>query len=185
MTAFVTLPSPSRPNSSVPGKSRPDPSTPDPVDAALFRQVFRRHAAGVAVVTVDAGQGPAGVTVTSLASLSAEPPLLSFSISATASTWPHLRDAGTAVVHLLGAGHTELARTFATSGIDRFAAPTRWRRLPTGEPLLDGAAGWLRITIEHRHPAGGSHLVIGRVEAAGLAETHGALLYHDGTYHAL
>ncbi|WP_203918548.1 flavin reductase family protein [Rugosimonospora africana] len=156
-----------------------------PVDAALFRQVFRRHAAGVAVVTADAGRGPAGVTVTSLASLSAEPPLLSFSISATASTWPHLRDADTAVVHLLGAAHTELARTFATSGIDRFAAPTRWRRLPTGEPVLDGAAAWLRIWLEHRHPAGGSHLVIGLIEEVGIAEAGGPLLYHDGTYHAL
>jgi flavin reductase (DIM6/NTAB) family NADH-FMN oxidoreductase RutF len=161
------------------------PSPPAPVDAALFRQVFRRHAAGVAVVTADAGRGAAGVTVTSLASLSAEPPLLSFSISMTASTWPHLRDADTAVVHLLGAAHAELARTFATSGIDRFAAPTRWRRLPTGEPVLDGAAAWLRISIEHRHPAGGSHLVIGRVEEVDVAEGGAPLLYHDGRYHAL
>jgi flavin reductase (DIM6/NTAB) family NADH-FMN oxidoreductase RutF len=163
--------------------SRPTPSAP--VDAALFRQVFRRHAAGVAVVTTDAGRGAAGVTVTSLASLSAEPPLLSFSISAAASVWPHLRDADSAVVHLLGAGHTDLARTFATSGIDRFGAPTRWRRLPTGEPVLDGAAAWLRISIEHRHPAGGSHLVIGRVQQAVLADDSAPLLYHAGTFHVL
>ncbi|KHD74493.1 flavin reductase family protein [Actinoplanes utahensis] len=160
-------------------------SRPASVDAALFRQAFRRHAAGVAVVTTDAGRGAAGVTVTSLASLSAAPALLAFSLTATASTWPHLRDAETAVVHLLGAGHTELARTFATSGIDRFAAPTRWRRLPTGEPLLEDAAAWLRISIEHRHPAGGSHLIIGRVEQAELAEDGAPLLYHAGHYHAL
>lgn len=155
------------------------------VDATLFRRVFRRHAAGVAVVTADAGRGAAGITVTSLASLCVEPPLLSFSLSATASAWPHVRDAATAVVHLLGAAHAEIAATFATSGIDRFAAPTRWRRLPTGEPVLDAAAAWLRISIEHRHPAGGSYLVIGRVEEAGLASIGTPLLYHDGGYHAL
>ncbi|GAA0433522.1 flavin-dependent reductase [Actinoplanes capillaceus] len=160
-------------------------SRPTPVDAALFRQAFRRHAAGVAVVTTDAGRGAAGVTVTSLASLSAEPPLLSFSVAATGSVWPHLRDADTAVIHLLGAEHTALAQTFATSGIDRFGAPTRWRRLPTGEPVLQDAAAWLRISIEHRHPAGGSHLVIGRVEEAELAEEGAPLLYHAGHYHAL
>jgi flavin reductase (DIM6/NTAB) family NADH-FMN oxidoreductase RutF len=88
-------------------------------------------------------------------------------------------------VHLLGAGHAELARTFATSGIDRFAAPTRWHRLPTGEPVLDGAAAWLRVSIEHRHPAGGAYLVIGRVEEVGLAEHDAPLLYHDGSYQAL
>jgi flavin reductase (DIM6/NTAB) family NADH-FMN oxidoreductase RutF len=161
------------------------PALSAPAGATLFRQAFRRHAAGVAVVTTDAGRGAAGVTVTSLASLSTEPPLLSFSISAAASIWPHLRDADTAVVHLLGAGHTELARTFATSGIDRFGAPTRWHRLPTGEPVLDGAAAWLRVSIEHRHPAGGSHLVIGRVEEVDLTGSVAPLLYHDGTYHAL
>jgi len=154
------------------------------VDAARFRQVFRRHAAGVAVVTADAGRGPAGVTVTSLASLSAEPPLLSFSIAATASTWPHLRDAGTAVVHLLGAAHAELAQTFATSGIDRFAA-ANWARLPTGEPVLTDAAAWLRIAIEHRHPAGGAHLIVGRIEEAGLNDSAGPLLYHDGSYRTI
>jgi flavin reductase (DIM6/NTAB) family NADH-FMN oxidoreductase RutF len=154
-------------------------------DAAIFRQAFRRHPAGVAVVTTDAGRGAAGVTVTSLASLSAEPPLLSFSIMATASVWPHLRDAETAVVHLLGAEHTELARTFATSGIDRFGGATRWHRLPTGEPVLDEAAAWLRISIEHRHPAGGSHLIIGRVEEAELAAEGAPLLYHAGKFHVL
>ncbi|MFF5076719.1 flavin reductase family protein [Actinoplanes sp. NPDC000266] len=154
-------------------------------DTTIFRRAFRRHAAGVAVVTADAGRGAAGVTVTSLASLSADPPLLSFSIVATASVWPHLRDAGTAVVHLLGAGHTELARTFATSGIDRFGGTTRWRRLPTGEPVLHDAAAWLRISIEHRHPAGGSHLIIGRVEEAELAAESAPLLYHAGNFHVL
>lgn len=160
-------------------------SRPASIDAVLFRQAFRRHAAGVAVVTTDAGHGAAGVTVTSLASLSAEPALLSFSITATASIWPHLRDAETAVIHLLGAGHTELARTFATSGIDRFAAPTRWHRLPSGEPVLDDAAAWLRISIEHRHPAGNAHLIIGRVEEAELAAESAPLLYHAGHFHAL
>jgi flavin reductase (DIM6/NTAB) family NADH-FMN oxidoreductase RutF len=155
------------------------------VDTTLFREVFRRHAAGVAVVTTDAGRGAAGVTVTSLSSLSAEPPLLSFSISATASIWPHLRDADTAVVHLLGADHVGLARTFATSGIDRFAAPTRWHRLPTGEPVLDGVGAWLRVSIAHRVAAGGSHLVVGQIEEVALARHRAPLLYHDGSYHAL
>src|SRR4051812_12796342 len=144
-------------------------STSTFIGVDLFREVFRRHAAGVAVVATDAGRGPVGVTVTSLASVSAEPPLLSFSVSATSSTWPHLRDADTAVVHLLGAQQAGLARTFATSGIDRFAEPTRWHRLPTGEPVLDAAAAWLRVEIEHRHPAGGARLIVGRIQQVGLA----------------
>jgi flavin reductase (DIM6/NTAB) family NADH-FMN oxidoreductase RutF len=162
----------------------PSPAVPG-IDPERFKQIFRNHPAGVVVVTVDAGRGPAGFTATSLTSLSLHPPLVSFGIGAGASSWPHVEQARTAVVNFLGAGQEAVARTFATSGIDRFAAPTHWDRLPTGEPVLTDAAAWLRIAIEHRHPAGTSHLVVGRIEEAGLNDSAGALLYHDGIYHSL
>ncbi|RIJ62650.1 flavin reductase, partial [Clavibacter lycopersici] len=54
---------------------------------AAFRAAFRRHAAGVAVVTTrDAHGSPVGFTATSLASVSADPPLASFSLARTASS---------------------------------------------------------------------------------------------------
>jgi flavin reductase (DIM6/NTAB) family NADH-FMN oxidoreductase RutF len=150
-----------------------------------FREVFRRHPAGVVVVTVDAGRGPAGFTATSLTSLSLEPPLVSFGVASTASSWPHLRDAGTAVVHFLGADQEPLARRFATSGIDRFAEPTRWSRLDGGEPVLDDAPGWLQVRVERLVAAGDHRIVIARVERSWLSGTHRPLLYHDGGYHGL
>ena len=60
-----------------------DPLTTDEpaLDQAVFRSVFRRHAAGVAVITAAAGGRPVGFTATSLTSVSVEPPLLSFGIS--------------------------------------------------------------------------------------------------------
>ncbi|NEE52664.1 flavin reductase family protein, partial [Streptomyces sp. SID8455] len=42
----------------------------------LLRSVFRRHAAGVAVITAT-GDRPVGFTATSLNSVAAEPPLIS------------------------------------------------------------------------------------------------------------
>lgn len=103
-----------------------------------FKQVFRRYPAGVVVVTADSGRGPVGFTATSLTSLSLDPPLVSYGIGVAASSWPHVEAAASTVVNFLGADQESLARTFATSGIDRFAAPTAWRRLPEGEPVLDG-----------------------------------------------
>ncbi|GAA1517825.1 flavin reductase family protein [Nocardioides humi] len=157
-----------------------------PVGPSAFRRAFRGHPAGVVVITLDAGNGPVGFTATSLASLSAEPPLVSFGINARSSSWPHVRDGRTAVVHFLDARHQPVAATFATSGIDRFAA-TAWRRLATGEPVLAEHAGWLRVRFRHQIPAGDSRLVIAHVEEARLAEavTTSPLLYHDGAYHSL
>lgn len=150
-----------------------------------FRRVFRRHPAGVVVVTVDAERGPAGFTATSLTSVSAEPPLVCFGISAGSSSWPHVRDAASVVVNFLGAHQEDVARRFATRGVDRFAAPTRWRRLAGGEPVLDGTAGWLRAEVEALVPVGDHHLVLVRVTATDLRDATPPLLYHDGRYHSL
>ena len=63
------------------------------VDAALFRRAFRQVPAAPAVITTSHRNRPVGLTVTSLRSLSAEPALLTFSLTRTVSTWPALVDA--------------------------------------------------------------------------------------------
>ncbi|MGW6195581.1 flavin reductase family protein [Kribbella sp. NPDC055110] len=154
------------------------------VSSELFRRAFRGHPAGVVVVTLDSGGGPVGFTASSLASLSSEPPLISFGINTASSSWPHLKVAHTVVIHFLAACHVPLARRFATSGIDRFAG-TRWERLATGEPVLSEAPDRLRVSLVDRIPAGDSQLVVGRVEEVSLgAPTTAPLLYRDRAYHA-
>ncbi|HEY8591038.1 MAG TPA: flavin reductase family protein, partial [Naasia sp.] len=73
-------------------------------DIAAFKQAFRRHAAGVAVVTaLDANGRPAGFTATSLASLAASPPLATFNMARTASTWPAVEATEHVAISMLGA----------------------------------------------------------------------------------
>lgn len=147
-----------------------------------LRRAFRRHAAGVTVVTLSGPRGPVGFTATSVASLSATPPLLSLSLSSTSSSAPAMLAADTMVVHLLTVGHEELARRFATSGIDRFAPPVRWETLPTGEPLLSDVEVWLRARVEHRITAGESYLVVAEVLDSRVGRDDEPLVYHDGRY---
>ncbi|WP_045876990.1 flavin reductase family protein [Pseudofrankia sp. DC12] len=173
---------------SVPGVAR-DARRPAVVGPAIepdaLRQAFRRHAAGVAVVTCAGPAGPVGFTATSVASLSAAPPLLSLSLSATSSSAPAVLEADTLIVHLLSWEHEEIARRFSTRGVDRFAAPIRWETLPTGEPLLSDVAVWLRIRIGHRIPAGESYLVVAEVIDCRVDRADEPLVYHDGRYATL
>ncbi|GAA1762222.1 flavin reductase family protein [Luedemannella helvata] len=155
------------------------------LDSDAFRRAFRRHPAGVVVITAQGGAGPVGFTATSLSSLSLDPPLVSFGIAGTASTWPHLRAARSAVVNFLDAAQEPVARRFATSGVDRFAAPTRWRRLPTGEPVLDDVAGWLRLVPHALLPAGDHHIVVARVVGSEQYRDRTPLIYLDGRYHTI
>jgi flavin reductase (DIM6/NTAB) family NADH-FMN oxidoreductase RutF len=156
--------------------------SPAQLDPEQFKAALRRHPAGVAVITCDGGRGPAGFTATSLISLSLEPPLVAFALSHTASTWPSLRDSESVVVHLLGEHQQDVAQTFATSGIDRFAEPTRWCRLATGEPLIAGTPTWIRAVVERRIAVGDHDLVVGHALQVGQAEPTPPLLYHDRGY---
>ena len=126
------------------------PSSEPVLGAEDFKAAFRNHPAGVAVITADAGDGPVGLTATSVFSVSAEPPLLVFSLSATSSSTPTLSRASTVVVHLLSEAELDIAILCATSGIDRFADTSIWARLPTGEPYFTATPVWIRGRIVYR-----------------------------------
>jgi len=161
------------------------------VSAERFKAVFRGHPGGVAVVTADAGAGPVALTATSVASVSAEPPLLIFSASALSSSTPTFLEADTVVVHLLDAHDLAIAKLGATSGIDRFADTTTWSRLTTGEPVFNDVRAWIRGAVVNRMEAGGSTVIavhalqafIARDPEPGAAQD--ALVYHNRGWHRL
>ncbi|MET9732170.1 flavin reductase family protein [Streptomyces sp. NPDC006458] len=162
-----------------------DLGTPRLASPELLRSVFRRHAAGVAVITARGAAGPVGFTATSLTSVSAEPPMISFGIGTGASSWPAISEAGHVGVHILGEHQQELAATFARSGADRFGPSTAWREGPEGVPLLDGVPAWLLGRVVSRVPAGDHRLVLAEVVLGDPAGAGRPLLYHQGRFTAL
>lgn len=153
----------------------------DEVTPDLFRCVFRDHAARVVVVTAGGKQGPVGFTATSLASVSIDPPMVSFAVGRSASAWHTLARSTTVAVHLLAEDQDWLAGRFATSGIDRFAK-LDWRHGPRGEPLIDDCAAYLTCRVVRHVPAGDHVIVLARVTRASLERPGAPLIYHDGGY---
>lgn len=156
-----------------------------------FKALFRGHPGGVAVITAEGPDGPVSLTATSVASVSAEPPLLIFSISALSSAAPALLAADTVVVHLLDSEDIDVAKLGATSGIDRFADRDSWTRLVTGEPVYNGVRAWVRCSIIERMNAGGSTVIAAHALQSSLnrdvepGEHGNALVYHNRTWHRL
>ncbi|MEU1597390.1 flavin reductase family protein [Streptomyces sp. NPDC005708] len=163
-----------------PGLGTPQLASPD-----LLRSVFRRHAAGVAVITAQGGGRPVGFTATSLTSVSAEPPLISFGIRAGSSSWAVISEADHVGVHILGEHQEALAHTFAKSGADRFGAPTRWRQGPEGVPVLDHVLAWLVCRVVARVPAGDHRIVLAEVVLGDPSGAGRPLLYHQGRFNGL
>ncbi|PSM38003.1 flavin reductase [Streptomyces dioscori] len=163
----------------------PDLRTSRLASPDLLRSVFRQHAAGVAVITARGDEGPVGFTATSLASVSAEPPLISFGIGTGASSWPAISRTDHVGVHVLGEHQQELAATFARSGADRFGGSTTWREGPEGVPVLDDVLAWLVCRVVTRVPAGDHRVVLAEVVLGDPAGAGRPLLYHQGRFNAL
>jgi flavin reductase (DIM6/NTAB) family NADH-FMN oxidoreductase RutF len=152
------------------------------IQPGLFRSLLRHHAAGVVVITTTGGS-PVGFTATSFTSVSLQPPLVSFCLNRRSSSWPAVSVAGHVAVHVLTDAQEPLARTFATSGIDRFAEPTRWRTGQHGLPILDGALAVLVCRVVERIEAGDHAIVLAEpVDGEHLPGDSAPLLYHRGRY---
>lgn len=157
--------------------------------STVFREAFRNHPAGVAIVTADPGDGPVAMTVSSLISVSAEPPTVAFSISSASSAGPVLLRAKTLVIHLLRFRNLELARMVSARGSDRFGPGVAWERLPTGEPRYTEVATWFRAETVGVLPLEGAsllaaRLIEGEVSPSDVPETE-SLVYLDRRWHRL
>jgi flavin reductase (DIM6/NTAB) family NADH-FMN oxidoreductase RutF len=138
------------------------------------------------------------LTATSVASVSADPPMLMFSVSDASSSSPTVVAADTVVVHLLGAEQLHLAKLGATSGIDRFADLALWGRMPTGEVYFRDGHTRIRARIVERVKAGAAWVIV--VEALDVEVrddsvcgaddrvrrcSDAPLVYHDRGWHGL
>ncbi len=156
-----------------------------PVDPAEFRRVLGYFATGVTVVTAhdpDDPDGPAGFACQSFASLSLDPPLVTFMVARTSTTWPRIARAGAFCVNILGAEQGALCRGFAVSGADKFTGVTYRAAPATGSPLLASVPAWVDCRIQAVHTGGDHLIVVGRVEALGAADGVGPLLFHRGVF---
>jgi flavin reductase (DIM6/NTAB) family NADH-FMN oxidoreductase RutF len=158
------------------------------VSSADFRAAMRQLTGGVSVITVGRGKDITGMTVTSVSSLSVDPPSLIVSVNRSASSWPILLRDGFFGVNILNADQLDIAERFAgkngLKGADRFAG-AEWVTCGSGVPLLVGALAAIDCAVEdiiERH----SHaIVIGRALDMQLSRRTAALGYWQGQYVAI
>ena len=158
--------------------------------SVAFRNAFRSHPAGVAIVTADPGSGPVDLTVSSLISVNAEPTTVAFSVSGRSGSGAALLSADTIVVHLLRFSNLELVRKVAAPGADRFGPDTDWERLATGEPRYREVRTWFRARVLGLFPLEGATLLAaelleGAAPEEGRATAEETLVYMDRRWHRL
>lgn len=142
-----------------------------------LKRAFRDHPAGVGLITAQTPEGPVGLTVSSVASVSVDPPALSFSVTRATGSAGGVLHADSFVVHLLDERHAALAKTFAVSGTDRFTEEQGFDTLPTGEPILRDTRVALRCRSLHQLEVGSSVIVVAGVLDAHFGEDAAPMSY--------
>ncbi len=152
-----------------------------------FRHAAGRFASGVTVVTTKASEGAYGVTVSSFASLSLNPLLVTVSINRSSQLLRHIRAVEAFAVSVLASDQQQVASYFATTG--RQPEPAGFSTVATteqqtGAPIIDGCLSWFDCTLEDVLPGGDHEILVGRVAAAG-GRTGEPLVYWAGEFRAL
>jgi len=153
-----------------------------------FRNAMRRLTGGVSIVTAGRGKDVSGMTVTSVTSLSTEPPALIVSVNRAASSFPLIRRYGFFGVNILNADQLDIAERFTgkdgATGAGRFAG-AEWYNRASGVPLLADALAAIDCEVEEIVERHSHAIVIGRVLDIQLSPRSAALAYWQGQYLAI
>jgi flavin reductase (DIM6/NTAB) family NADH-FMN oxidoreductase RutF len=148
------------------------------------RALFRRWPAGVSVVVAEDDGRRAGLTVSSLVSLSLEPRLVGISIALDASLHEVIRHADEWAVSVLGGDQAHLAQHFARS-VPPIAL---WDRIEVREDdprLLVGAVGWIIARTVDFFSTGDHGFFVGEIVRLEHGAAPESLVYVHRGYRAL
>lgn len=146
-----------------------------------------RHCAGsVAVVTVGREIGRrTGLTVTSVCSLSDDPPSLLVCVNRKASAHDRIGEEQCFGVNFLGARHAAVALAFSgqkgLNGDERYQFGT-WRRDVTGAPILDDAVVSFDCRLREAIGVSTHSIFIGDILQARFVAKERPLVYLDGAF---
>jgi flavin reductase (DIM6/NTAB) family NADH-FMN oxidoreductase RutF len=151
------------------------------VEPAQFRQLLGRFVTGVTVLTVRGPDGqPVGMTASSVASVSLDPPLVLVAVSHEHDMHAALHAAHHFALNVLAADQETLSRRFAADHPDRFSGVT-YRENEHGVPVLDGVLASIACEKERDVP-GGDHTVFFGLVLSGSVTDRAPLLYYRGGY---
>ena len=149
-----------------------------------FRSVMRRLAGGVSIITAGKDDDITGMTVTSLASLSADPPRLLVNIHRQTSSFPLIQRDRRFAINILGSDQREIADRFSNGslkGKQRFEN-IAWSAGQSGMPLLGQALATVECEVDEIIERFSHGIVIGRLLSITLSDRLSSLVYWDGQY---
>lgn len=152
------------------------------IDNQEFKNTLKLWASGIAVVTTDSNAGKQGMTVTSFASVSMDPPQILVCLHETTETGAAILDNKKFAVNVLTETQEQVSNQFAggASMEDRFKS-IAWHKGELGMPVFDETLASMECTVVQQHKAGTHWIVVGEIQNT-QCNTAEPLLYFNSAY---
>ena len=151
------------------------------LDPESFRTTLSRFASGITVVTVAADQTMHGMTASSFASVSLEPPRVLVCLDKSSRTRSLLSD--TFAINVLSADQEHISRAFAGTGEKPFDSLDH-EIGKNGAPLLHGALAWIECATSSIVDGGDHDIIVGDVTDCSSGDGQ-PLIYFARAYRTL
>ena len=126
---------------------------PDKLTPTSLREAFGHFPSGIIAIAAEVNGVREGLAASTFVPVSLDPPLVSFCVQNTSTTWPKLKDVRALGISVLGESHDGAARTLAAKTGDRFAdlETVSYR---SGAVFIHGTSLWMETAIEQSSPPG-------------------------------
>ncbi len=152
------------------------------MDGEDFKEAMSHHAGSVEIVTVRSPDGPVGITVSAFVSVSVHPPIVLVCVDKATGSLDTMVAADGYTVNFMPEGSEDIARLFATSGVDKFSS-VEWSDPTTtvaGPVLADAFQVFECETIE-RVEMGDHWVLFGKVRHGTIGDAR-PLVYLQRRY---
>ncbi|MCW2515513.1 MAG: hsaB 2 [Mycobacterium sp.] len=154
---------------------------------ASLREAFGHFPTGVIAIAAEVEGERVGLAASTFVPVSLDPPLVSFCVQNTSTTWPKLKDLPALGISVLGESHDAAAKSLAAKTGDRFAGLQTVSRT-SGAVFVHGTSVWMESTIEQLIPAGDHTIVILKVSELTVhddPEIQAPIVFHRSTFRRL
>ena len=148
-----------------------------------FKAAMRALPAGISAVTTGQGEEVAGMIVSSLTSISAEPPMVGFFAHESSSMGEKLFQTGKFVANVLGEEHSKVINSFLSQpqGRARFNEGS-WHTSEHQLPVLSNALASLECDIVCTQTLGTHKLIVGKIRKSACSESSPVVNFNAGTH---
>ncbi|GAS92833.1 flavin reductase family protein [Mycolicibacterium brisbanense] len=149
-----------------------------------LREAFGHFPTGVVAIAAEVEGIRVGLAASTFVPVSLDPPLVSFCVQNSSTTWPKLKDLPALGISVLGESHDDAVRSLAAKTGDRFAGLETESR-DSGAVFIHGTSVWLESTIAQLVPAGDHTIVLLRVNEITVHADISPIVFHRSTFHRL